>query len=47
VLVSVGGKRWWEKGVRGWIWYKYYKHIYVNAKMILLKVFQECGEGGK
>jgi hypothetical protein len=32
-LVTVGGRRMWEKGIGGWILCKYSVYIYVNGKM--------------
>jgi hypothetical protein len=41
-LVPVGERR-WGKGVGGWIWCKYYVHMYVNGKMRLVETTQEWG----
>jgi hypothetical protein len=45
-LVSVGGGRMWGKGVGGWIWCKYYVHMYVNGKMRTVESILGTGEGG-
>jgi hypothetical protein len=34
VLLPVGGRRRWGKGLGGRIWYKKYIHIYVNEKLM-------------
>jgi hypothetical protein len=41
----VGGERRWGKGVRWWIWCKYYMHMYVNGKMRPAETIPGLGEG--
>jgi hypothetical protein len=43
-----GGKgRWWGKGRGECIWCKYCVYMYVNGKMIPMKLFQEWGMRGQ
>jgi hypothetical protein len=44
VVGTTGMWRWQRQEVGGEILCKYCEHMYVNAKMILLRLFQEWGE---
>jgi hypothetical protein len=43
----VGGGRIKEKGLGGWIWWKYYVHMCINGKIILVETIPEIGWGEK
>jgi hypothetical protein len=43
VVVKVGGGRWQEMGVGGWIWCKCCVYMYANAKMIAVKTIPGTG----
>jgi hypothetical protein len=44
-LIPVEGGRLWRKVIGGWIWYKKYAHMYVNAKMITVEIIAGMGGG--
>jgi hypothetical protein len=46
-LISLGEGRMWEKDVGGWIWCKYYVHMYVNRKMIPVETVPRMREAGE
>jgi hypothetical protein len=35
-MIPVGRGRWWGNGMGGWLWYKYWVHMYVKEKIILV-----------
>jgi hypothetical protein len=44
-LASVGGGRWWGKGVGQWIWCKKCVYMYANAKIIPVETIPWIGWG--
>jgi hypothetical protein len=46
-LVTVGGGKRWGNDEGGWIWCKYWVHMYVNGKMIPIETTPGMGEGRK